>query len=227
MGKLALTDVYGPGSLAPIKQVVGLLQRETSINKIAEFSSKIEALRRYDNKNLERRNYWGELAIWSTRRMGVIIREGQDKGVIASKGQPKKVISHDVILLEDIGIEPMQSSRAKELADVPEETIREFVTRQNDIGDEVSKAGLKRFATGTEKAGTAAHVSQNTGVPEWYTPSDYIEAARAALGVIEDSTENRQGENILHIEGRWAESGLGWQCMDEPAIQHGSSRQIC
>lgn len=35
------------------------------------------------------------------------------------------------------------------------------------------------------KARKAVHVSQNTGMPEWYTPSDYIEAARAVMGVIE------------------------------------------
>lgn len=47
---------------------------------------------------------------------------------------------------------------------------------------QASTAGFLRFATGTEKAGTAAHVSQNTGVPEWYTPDEYLDAARKTLG---------------------------------------------
>ena len=43
---------------------------------------------------------------------------------------------------------------------------------------QASTAGFIRFATGTEKAGTAAHVSENTGIPEWYTPDEYLDAAR-------------------------------------------------
>lgn len=42
-----------------------------------------------------------------------------------------------------------------------------------------------RFATGTEKAGAHAHVSLNTGIPEWYTPAAYIEAARNTMGGID------------------------------------------
>jgi ParB family chromosome partitioning protein len=51
--------------------------------------------------------------------------------------------------------------------------------------EEISMAGFIRFATGTEKAGTAAHVSLNTGIPEWYTPAVYLEAVRDVLGRIE------------------------------------------
>src|SRR5262245_14805307 len=51
--------------------------------------------------------------------------------------------------------------------------------------EEVTIGGFLRFATGTEKAGLAAHVSANTGVPEWYTPARLIEAGRAVLGDID------------------------------------------
>jgi hypothetical protein len=50
---------------------------------------------------------------------------------------------------------------------------------------ELTTDGFLRFATGSEKAGQAAHVSANTGVPEWYTPAEYIEAARKVLGEID------------------------------------------
>lgn len=50
---------------------------------------------------------------------------------------------------------------------------------------ELTTDGFVRFATGTEKAGRSAHVSLNTGVPEWYTPGEIIDAARSVLGEID------------------------------------------
>lgn len=60
--------------------------------------------------------------------------------------------------------------------------IDEYAASTDDVP---SQAEFIRFATGTEKAGTHAHVSKNTGVPEWYTPPEYIKAARDVLGTIE------------------------------------------
>jgi ParB family chromosome partitioning protein len=36
-----------------------------------------------------------------------------------------------------------------------------------------------------EVTGRAVHISQNTGIPEWYTPPEFIEAARQVLGKID------------------------------------------
>jgi phage N-6-adenine-methyltransferase len=58
-------------------------------------------------------------------------------------------------------------------------------SKNGELPREMTQAGFIRFATGTEKAGRAAHVSANTGIPEWYTPAEYIEAARAVLGKID------------------------------------------
>lgn len=54
-----------------------------------------------------------------------------------------------------------------------------------DGHEELTQAGFIRHATGTEKAGRAAHVSLNTGIPEWYTPSEFLDAARCVLGGID------------------------------------------
>jgi hypothetical protein len=57
--------------------------------------------------------------------------------------------------------------------------------KEKKLDEEMSVKGFIRFVTGTEKAGTAAHVSENTGVPEWYTPQMYVEAVRKVLGDID------------------------------------------
>jgi len=72
----------------------------------------------------------------------------QEEGTLATVGQPKKEKSHGAtILLEDIGIKRDQSARAQRLAGIPEETIKAFVEKQRAAEDEISKAGLVRFAS--------------------------------------------------------------------------------
>ena len=99
---LSIKTLYR-SELIPISQVTSLLAKETNVSRIAEFSKCVEAAKKIDTNNSERRNYWGELAIWSARRLGELIHRGQKDGKIAGKGQPKKVMSRDVtLLLKDV-----------------------------------------------------------------------------------------------------------------------------
>src|SRR5262249_39844771 len=73
------------------------------------------------------------------------------------------------------GAPRIRASRRK--AKAHEEKFDEYcqhVEHSNDDGEIITREGFLRFATGTEKAGRAAHVSANTGIPEWYTPAEYI-----------------------------------------------------
>jgi hypothetical protein len=71
-----------------------------------------------------------QVAVWATRRLGEIIQEGQQRGEIASKGKPQK-ISHDAILtLSDIGLTPSQSSRAQQLASIPQKQVERAAAKE-------------------------------------------------------------------------------------------------
>lgn len=81
-------------------------------------------------------------------------------------------------------LSPPTASRYRKVT-AHEKKLDEFYQTCKDGETPVALDGFIRFATGTEKAGRAAHVSANTGVPEWYTPVEYIESSRTVLGNIE------------------------------------------
>jgi hypothetical protein len=58
----------------------------------------------------------------------------------------------------------------------------QIVSRYRDSGNRPTFWQAYAEVTGEAKA---VHVSQATGQPEWYTPAEYIEAARKVLGEIE------------------------------------------
>lgn len=171
-----VTQLYG--GLVPIEEAKQLIAAQDDITATVDLSAKLEAIRKYDNQNAERRNYWAELSIWSTRRLGEQIREAQAAGVISSKGGDRKSNSHDASLnLEKLGINYSQSSRAQKLADIPEDRLRTAIDNAKEAGDEITKAGVMKAVS--------THVTNNSGNVEWYTPSQYIEAARRVMGGVD------------------------------------------
>jgi hypothetical protein len=54
----------------------------------------------------------------------------------------------------------------------------------NQIADSASLSG-ESVRNAVDVARKAVHVSQNTGMPEWYTPPIYLDAAREVLGTID------------------------------------------
>jgi hypothetical protein len=150
-GKLVpLPKAYGP--LVPLDQVRRWLAEMTDVGLVADFARAVEAARGYDAKTQERRDYWSELAIWSTRRLAALVKEGQKNGTIATatSGRPKKHGMMPCLSLAEVyHMEPEKAQdrarRDRAVLGVPDETVPVYISQQKEAGLEFSKAGLLRF----------------------------------------------------------------------------------
>ena len=116
---------------------------------------------------------------------------GKSKGEIASHGGDRKsdikVRNADLdaplidiaeqpdrpATLEEIGVTKQRLSEARTIRDsYTDDDIEEIVEEANAVDELVAR---------TDFVKKKAHVSNNSGQNEWYTPTDYIEAARAVF----------------------------------------------
>lgn len=168
------------GGLVAIEEVKQAIAEVTDIKKLSDLRKRIEAARKYDSQTADRRNYWGELAIWSERRVGELIRESDIK-----PGRPRDncFVEKQLLLSELLGTETESQARnishnSQRLVDFEPAAIEQAILNLKAADEEVTKAAVKRALVG-------AHVGHNSGENEWYTPTEFIEAARRTMSTID------------------------------------------
>ena len=119
-----------------------------------------------------------EVRLRAERSMGKLLCEIDKR----DGGDAMKARSHDATevvppSLSDLGINKTQSSRWQREAAVNDETFDNYLAQCRQDGREITQAGLLNIAKG-------CHVSANSGENEWYTPTQFIEAAREVMGSI-------------------------------------------
>jgi hypothetical protein len=188
------------GELAPLNEVRDAISLVSDPKQITDLHKRIEAARKYDNKTAERRNYFGELAIWSERHIGTLVKEAKEAGIIRQgqngRGETDTMsVSLTEFLGTDSATEAQQiSSRSQKLAEVTPKQIEAAIESLKLDGEEVSKAAVNRKIKG-------AHVGHNSGENEWYTPAELIAQYRAIVLAIDvDPASSKEANTVVQAK---------------------------
>lgn len=161
-------------TLARISEAIKALSAAKTLDDVLQIRDQAEALRVYvkaASDSLEAANAAAEIKLRAERRAGEML---------AATPKPKNQHADTsmVLALPDLGVSANQSSRWQKAFGVSEEKFEEYLRDCQKNGREVTQAGLLKIANG-------AHVGNNSGNSEWYTPQKYVEAVHEVMGFID------------------------------------------
>lgn len=144
---------------------------------IRDQAKALEACLKIVGESLEAANDAAEVKLRAERKAGEMLATRSDaRGRNQHTAEDADIVSGSS--LGELGVSEKQSSRWQREAAVDDETFENYLASCREEQREITQAGLLNIAKG-------CHVTANSGENEWYTPPEYIEAAREAMGGID------------------------------------------
>lgn len=115
-------------------------------------------------------------------------------------------------IVKELGFERNQAQRMEQLAENPE-IVREAIQEARDNDDIVSRAFVLEKIKQAKEEERKPHVSFNSGNNEWYTPKEFIDAARLVMGTIDlDPASSEIANETVQAEKIYTADDNGLAC---------------
>lgn len=157
------------GSLAAPIELRRMLARATKVPEaqtIEKQSKRLADLLALAGR-VEEANEYAQITIEAARAVGEIL------GVNIKQGERTDLTSQSIEKLPSA-----TASHYRRLGRKSAEAVEAYKATCNESREIMSKAGFLRFGEG-------AHVAHNSGENEWYTPPQFLDAAREVMGAID------------------------------------------